>query len=75
MNLQLIKSILYITTTIWGAVEVLIVIWMFKAKPNKIITDKYSRKVVFLSRLPLGNSWKKDVEIETSSQWQPTNIG
>jgi hypothetical protein len=37
---------------------------MFKAKPEKKITDKYGKKVIFLSQLPFGSSWKKNVNRE-----------
>jgi hypothetical protein len=37
---------------------------MFSLRPGKDVTNKYQRKVVFLSQLPFGNRWKRYIKKE-----------
>jgi|APFre7841882724_1041349.scaffolds.fasta_scaffold189232_2 hypothetical protein len=46
----------------WVIIELLIGRWMFKAKPDKRMIEKYPKKVIIASSLPFGTSWKKKVE-------------
>ncbi len=55
-------AILYFLLAIWAVMEVFIIIWMFKAKPDKQILRKYPRNIVFLSQLPFGKSWGKNID-------------
>ncbi len=54
-------EIIVIVLPIWVVAEVVIVCWMFKAKPDKHLHIKYSRKIILLSQLPFGIKWKKNV--------------
>ena len=66
------KSI-YIFLSIWLMCQIVIVWWMFRAKPGKLLTRKYSTKVIFRSQLPFGCGWKKQVDkidIETFEKYQ-----
>jgi hypothetical protein len=47
---------------VWLIAEVLIGIWMFKAKPDKKITEKYPKKVINRSQRPFGKSWTKYID-------------
>ena len=58
------EAILYFFVPAWIVTETLIVIWMFKATPDKNIKDKYPRKVIILSQLPFGKSWAKNIDKE-----------
>ena len=62
MSLNVKEAILYFFVPAWIVAETLIVIWMFKAKPDKNIRDKYPRKVIILSQLPFGKSWRKNID-------------
>jgi len=62
MNFNVKEAILYFFVPVWLVAETLIVIWMFKAKPDKNLKGKYPRKVIILSQLPFGKSWKKNVD-------------
>jgi len=64
MSFDVKEGILCFFIPVWAVAEILIGIWMFKAKPDENIRDKYSRKVVFLSQLPFGKSWMKYVDKE-----------
>jgi hypothetical protein len=48
----------------WVIVEVFLIIWMFKARPQKKITDKYPKKVVSLSQKPFGSKWIEEMSEE-----------
>jgi len=54
-------KIIFIILSVWVIAEIVIVRWMFKAKPDKNLHIKYSRKIILLSQLPFGIKWKKDV--------------
>jgi hypothetical protein len=62
MSVNLKEAILYFFVPVWIAAETLIMIWMFKAKPDKNIKGKYPRKVVMLSQLPFGKSWANNID-------------
>lgn len=47
---------------VWIIAELFIGRWMFKAKPDKSIVEKYSKMVIIAASLPFGSSWKKKVE-------------
>jgi len=64
MSFNVKEAILYFFIPVWAVAEILITIWMFKAKPDENIKDKYPRKVAFLSQLPFGKSWMKYVDKE-----------
>jgi len=56
---------LYLTFSLilaWVIAEILIGKWMFNAKPDKTIIEKYPKKVIILSSLPFGSSWKEKVQ-------------
>lgn len=56
---------LYLTFSVilaWVIAESIIGRWMFKAKPDKTIIEKYPKKVIMSSSLPFGSSWKKKVQ-------------
>ena len=55
-------KIAYFFIAIWIIIEIFIIRWMFQIKPEKEITNKYHRKIVFLSQLPFGKGWKKHVD-------------
>jgi hypothetical protein len=55
------KIILFIFLPAWLILEVIILKWVSNAEPKKNITSRYSKKVIFLSRLPFGSSWKKSI--------------
>lgn len=48
----------------WGVVQIVLGIWAFRVQPKKEITIKYPKRVLILSSLPFGCSWKKHVEKE-----------
>ena len=62
MSFNVKEVILYFFVPVWIVAEALIVIWMFKAKPDNNIRDKYPRKIIILSQLPFGKRWRKDIE-------------
>jgi hypothetical protein len=62
MKINPIITILYILLAFWAMVEIFISVWMFKAKPDKGILIKYPKKIVFLSQLPFGKSWIKNID-------------
>lgn len=51
----------------WGVTQMCLGIWALRAQPKKEITKKYSRRVLLLSTLPFGHTWKKHVENEDLS--------
>jgi hypothetical protein len=61
MDFNFNNIILYFIIPIWLILEIFIIKWMFDAKPDRKSTSKYSKKVIFLSQLPLGSRWKKGV--------------
>lgn len=62
MGFNVKEAILYFFIPAWIVAETLIMIWMFKAKPDKNIKGKYPKKVVMLSQLPFGRSWVKNID-------------
>ncbi|MBI3344897.1 MAG: hypothetical protein HY028_08605 [Gammaproteobacteria bacterium] len=42
--------------------QILIGIWVYKATPSKELTQKYSKILIFQSRLPFTKSWKDNVD-------------
>jgi len=52
----------YFFILIWVIVQLLLGRWMFKARPNKCVIEKYPKMVMILLLLPFGNYWKKQVE-------------
>jgi hypothetical protein len=54
--------VIYILIVIWIIAQIPICKWMFRAKPDKNITQKYPKKVIFQSQLPFGSSWKKKID-------------
>ncbi len=71
MNFNAMKLFLYLSIAIWGVAEIFMAKWMFKAKPNKNLMDKYPRKVVFLSQLPFGKNWKKYIDKDDVRLMEP----
>ncbi len=49
---------------IWVIAEIFIIKWMFSARPTKDITEKYPKKIIFMSQFPFGKFWKMYVEHE-----------
>ena len=64
MSFNVKEAILYFFIPVWTVAEILITIWMFKAKPDENMKDRYPGKVAFLSQLPFGKSWMKYVDKE-----------
>lgn len=61
MKFKLTEIILYFVIPCWIVAEALIILWVHKAKPDKNITDKYPKKIILLSQVPFGKSWKHSV--------------
>ena len=61
MKLNVNEIILYFFVPVWTAAEIMISIWMLKAKPDRKITSKYQRKIIFLSQLPFGKRWRQHI--------------
>jgi len=64
MNFNMLDVILYFFLPIWIVAEIFIGKWLFKAKPEKKIMDKYPKKIIFLSQIPFGKTWMKNVDKE-----------
>jgi hypothetical protein len=64
MDFKVFDVVLYFVLPVWVVVEIFIGRWLFKAKPDKKITDKYPKKVIFLSQIPFGKTWMKNVAKE-----------
>ena len=64
MKLSVNEIILYFFVPIWIVAEILISIWMFKAKPGKNIAKKYPKKIIFLSQLLFGKRWRQPIDKE-----------
>ncbi len=47
---------------------------MARAKPGKSITKKYSKRVIFWSRLPFGTSWKDAIDREDIELLESINL-
>jgi hypothetical protein len=62
MTINVNNIILYILIPIWVIVELFLVKWMFKSKPDRNRINKYPKKIIFMSQLPLGSKWKKRVD-------------
>jgi len=59
-----------ITLLCWLVAQALIIPWMFKARPDKKLLDKYSKKLIWLSGLPFGKKWKTGVAQEDIAMFE-----
>ena len=55
-------TIIYIFLIVWVITNIGMVKWVSKSRPDKNITEKYSKKTVILSQLPFGSKWKAKVD-------------
>jgi hypothetical protein len=46
---------------IWAVIELFLIKWVNKIRPEKKIIDKYDYKIQFLSHLPFGKKWTNKV--------------
>jgi len=58
------KESFEISLICWLVAQALIVPWMFKARPDKKLLDKYSKKLILQSSLPFGKKWKTGIAQE-----------
>ena len=62
MKLNINEIILYFFVPAWAIAEILISAWMLKAKPDRGITSKYPKRIIFLSQLPFGKRWRQHID-------------
>ena len=58
------QRVFYVFVPIWVVAQLLTTIWLLRAKPSKVVLDKYPRKVRLLLQFTFWKKWKHYVHKE-----------
>lgn len=54
--------IYYFIIFIWLILQIIISVWMLKAKPNEDFYKKLPKRIIILSQLAFYSGWKKEIQ-------------
>ncbi len=59
-----LRTAAMVSVVLFPVLQLPIIVWVYRARPSKTITQKYPRQVIRQSRLPFANQWRGSVSSE-----------